>query len=235
MVANKYPLSSVHLRRAIAMSIDKSKLDEILHGGQIPATSFVPPKMLAYSAKVGLRYNPARAREELKLAGVDDATRVPAIELVLPNWSKQVTLAQFIQQEIKKNLGLTVVLQPFDHKTFRSQLDLHAFPLFEASWSADYPDPDNFLTVFMGDSGNNRTTWRNAKFDEGVLKARGLLNLHEREKIYLALQKTLLEEDAVIIPLYYEPNMALVRSRVQGLELNPLNYLLLRKVTLGPR
>jgi hypothetical protein len=36
-----------------------------------------------------------------------------------------------------------------------------------------------------------------------------------------------------VLPLYYEPNIALVKPRVGGLELNPLNYLLLRKVNLG--
>ena len=148
------------------------------------------------------------------------------------NWDKAVTIGQFIQGELKKNLGITAVLQPFDHKTFRAQLDLHAFALFESSWSADYPDPDNFLSLFLSDTGNNRTTWKNAKYDQLVLKARYHQNAREREKLYLEAQKILQEQEAVVLPLYYEPNMALVRSRVEGLELNPINYLLLRKVML---
>ena len=53
-----------------------------------------------------------------------------------------------------------------------------------------------------------------------------------RQKNYFEAQKILLEEDAVVVPLYYEPNQALVRKRVKGLELNPLNYPYLRKVNL---
>jgi oligopeptide transport system substrate-binding protein len=232
-VTTKYPMTNVKLRRAIAMAIDKTKLGELLHGGQTPATTFVPPHMLANSPKVGLPYDVMRAKAELRAAGVDPGKPV-SIDLVLPNWDKQLTLAQYIQNEIKKNLGLAVTLQPFDNKTFRSQLDLHAYPLFEGSWSADYPDPDNFLSVFIGSSGNNRTRWKNEKFDDMVLTARGMMDAKAREKIYLEAQKILIEDDAVIIPLYYEPNMALVRPRAKGLELNPLNYLLLRKVNLGP-
>lgn len=232
-VTDKYPVSNVRVRRAIAMAIDRSKLGEILHGGQKPAASFVPPPMMAASAKIGLPFDPVRAKAELQASGLD-LSKPLNLDIVLPNWDKPLTLAQFIQGQLKTHLGIQANLQPFDHKTFRAQLDLHAYPMFEASWSADYPDPDNFMSLFLGASGNNRTTWKSAKYDELVIKGRGLRDAKEREKLYLQAQRILQEEDAVVLPLYYEPNMALVRSRVQGLELNPLNYLLLRKVTLAP-
>jgi oligopeptide transport system substrate-binding protein len=228
----KYPMTNPKIRRAIAMAIDKSKIADILHGRQQPATTFVPPKMMAYSSKIGLPFDPARAKAELKAAGFD-ASKPLSLDLLAPNWEKTLTLAQFIQNELKKNLGLEVTLQPFDNKTFRAQLDLKTYPMFESSWGADYPDPDNFLTVFMSNAGNNRTGFKNAKFDEDVMTARGTMNAKAREKIYLDLQKTLIEEQAAVVPLYYEPNLALVRKRVKNLELNPLNYLLLRKVELS--
>jgi oligopeptide transport system substrate-binding protein len=230
---NKYPLSNVKVRRAIAMAIDKTQLPKILHGGQVPATSYVPPRMMAHSKDIGFKFDPIKAKAELREAGFDTSKPL-TIELLCPNWDKQLTLAQFIQAELKRNLGVNVQIQAFDHKTFRANMDLNAYPLFEASWSADFPDPDNFLSMYMSDSGNNRTTWKNAKFDERVLEARNINDQKVRERAYLEVQKMLLEEHAVIVPLYYEPNMALVKPRVSGLELNPVNYLLLRKVTLGP-
>jgi oligopeptide transport system substrate-binding protein len=232
-VVTKYPLTNPKIRRAIAMAIDKSKIGEILHGGQQAATTFVPPGMLAYSAKVGLPFDPVRAKAELRSAGSEFAKPL-SVELLVPNWEKALTLGQFIQNEIKKNLGIEVVLQPFDNKTYRAQLDLKSFPLNSQSWGADYPDPDNFMSVFMGKSGNNRTGWKSDNFDEQVLAARGLRDPKAREKIYLEMQRELIEEEAAIVPLYYEPNMALVRKRVKNLELSPLNYLMLQKVDLGP-
>jgi oligopeptide transport system substrate-binding protein len=231
MVTDKYPLSNPKVRRAIAMAIDKAKLGEILHGAQQPATSFVPPRMMAHSDRVGLPFDPAKAKAELKSSGLD-LGRTWTLELVLPNWDKSLLQAQYIQSELKKNLGLNVVLQPFDNKTFRSQVDLKVFPLFQLTWSADFPDPDNYMTVFTTGAGNNRTKWGNARYDELVRAARTMRESKAREKAYLESQRILLEDEAVIVPLYYEPNMALVRSRVKGLELNPLNYLLLRKVNL---
>jgi ABC-type oligopeptide transport system substrate-binding subunit len=212
----------------LALSIDRNRFADILHGGQVTAGSFVPPPLLASSQRVGLGYDPARGREELKASGFSGAR----MDLLMPNGEKQSTLGQFIQAELKKNLGIEVNLQNFDHKTFRAQLDLHQYAAFLLSWSGDYPDPDNFLSLWLGSSGNNKTNWKNASYDDLVTQARFLRNTTLREKKYLQAEKLLQEDDAIVIPLYYEPQQALVKKRVQGLELNPLNYLLLRKVSL---
>jgi oligopeptide transport system substrate-binding protein len=233
LVVSKYPMSNVHLRRAIAMGIDKSKVGEILLGGQKVATSFVPPGLPGYSAKAGLPFDIAKARAELRASGIDQSKAL-ALEIVLPNWDKQVVLSQFIQQQLKKNLGIEVTLQPFDNKTFRSQVDLRAFPAFLMSWSADFPDPDNFMSLFTASAGNNRTNWKNEKYDDLVLAARNQMEPAARDRAYQAVQKILLEDEAAVVPLYYEPNLALVKARAKGVELNPLNYLLLRNVTLSP-
>lgn len=231
-VVDRFPVSNPRLRRAIALAIDKAKLGEILRGGQEPARSFVPPGMLAHSREVGLPFDVSRAKSELRASGLDLARPI-SLDLVIPNWEKALTLAQFIQGELKRNLGLDVVLQPYDNKTFRAQVDLRANPLFILSWGADYPDPDNFLSVWLGDAGNNRTRFKSARYDELVIRARALASRAEREKMYLQAQRILLEEEIAIVPLYYEPNLALVRPRVSGLVLSPLNYLYLRQVSVA--
>jgi ABC-type oligopeptide transport system substrate-binding subunit len=111
-------------------------------------------------------------------------------------------------------------------------MDLFTYPLFEATWAADYPDPDNFLSMFKVRSGNNRPKFKSPKYDEQIEVAKGLNSKTQREKIYFELQKQLLEEQAALVPLYYDTNVALVANRVKGVELNPLNYLELRRVKI---
>jgi oligopeptide transport system substrate-binding protein len=231
-VVGKYPISNVHVRRAIAMAIDKSKLGQIMHGGQESASSWVPPRLMGHSNRIGLPFDPKRARAELNSSGVDVSHGL-VFEMIFPNWDKNLILAQYVQNELSKNLEVNIVLQPFDNKEFRAEADKKAYPLFVANWTGDYPDPDNFLSVYLGSSGNNRTGWENQKFDELVLAARNARDPKLREKLYVQAQKIFLEDDAVIVPLYYEPNMALVRPRVRGLELNEVNDLLLKKVSLA--
>ena len=227
---NNYPISNPKVRRAIAMAIDKKKIPQILHGGQQPATSFVPPKLMAYSETAGLAFNPLKARAELAGAGIDPART--SLNFLMPNFDKSVTLGQYIQEELKKNLGLKVGIQSYDHKTFRAQLELFTYPMYESSWAADYPDPDNFLSIFLSTAGNNRTNWKDSRYDETITEAKNLLDPKDRARAYAEAQKILLERDAVIVPLYYEPNMALIKDRAQGCELNPMNYLFLKKIKL---
>lgn len=228
-VVSGFPVNLVRVRRAIAMGLDRSVFEKVLTGGQKAASTLVPPGLLAHRSPFGLPFNPTRAKAELRRSGWDPGRPVK-IELLTPNWDKQLLMAQVIQELLKKNLGVSVTLQPFDHRTFRANLDLHSYPLFEASWGADFPDPDNFLSIFLSNSGNNRTLWKNSHYDELVLQARVLSDSREREKRYLEAQKILIEDEAVIIPLYYEPNLALIKPRVSGAKLNPLNYLILRDV-----
>lgn len=225
----KYPVDNIHIRRAIALSIDRSKLGMFLHGGQTAAGSFVPPQMLAHDKKLGIAFDPAEGKRELKRSGWD-TSRALSLDLLAPNWDKPLMIAQYIQSELKKHLGLTVSLQLFDHKTFRSQLDLKTYPIFEMSWGADYPDPDNFVSVFQSRAGNNHTGWINPEFDRLVQQARVETRPAQRLKHYLDAQRILQVQDVIVFPLYYEPNKALIQPRVSHLDLSPLNYLYLRKV-----
>lgn len=232
-VTTSFPLSNVHVRKAIGLAIDRSKISEILQGQQQMAWSYTPPNILGHSKEIGFPYDPEKAKKEFLAAGLDLSKKIK-LEVALANWEKSMTLAQFIQAELKKNLGIELILQPFDHKTFRTQLNLKTFPLFLSSWSADYPDPDNFMTMFMSHSGNNRTNWKNSNYDSAVLEGRRTLNKKTRELLYFKIQKLLQEEHAVMIPLYYEPNITLVNPKFTGVELNALNYLLLKNVNIKP-
>jgi oligopeptide transport system substrate-binding protein len=231
-VTQKYPFNNPHLRRAIAMAIDKNKIKDVLFGGEQPATSFVPPNMLGYSKSIGLPFNPLQARVELSLSGFN-ARETATIQYLLPNWDRRLAVAQLVQRELKNNLGLQITLQPLDNQGYRSQLDLKVSPIFDFTWTADYPDPDNFLSIFLGSSGNNNTGWKNNRFDQLIAQARRSQDLRERELLYFALQKVLLQDEAVIVPLCYEPNLALVAPRVKTFELNSLGYLYLRRLNVG--
>ncbi len=226
----KYPLSIPAVRRAISMGIDKSQLASLRSGYQ-PATSFVPPQVLGHSDSIGPKFDPVAGRALLRGAGFD-SLKPWTIDLITQNFDKQIALADFIRDQLKKNLGLEAKIETFDHKDYRSRLTIGGFGLFMGSWVADYPDPDNFMSLFLSSSGNNRAQWKNQQYEDRVLEARNLTDSAARLRAYTETQKLLLETDAVIVPLYYETILALIRSRVQGLEINPLNHLLLRKVTL---
>ncbi len=229
---NNYPVSNPRVRKAVAMAIDRRRVVEILHPGLVTAGGLVPPGILSHDRAIGHPFDPAGAKALLTSSGFDTTQKPLAMELVTPSWDKQMIIAQFIQSELKKNLGIEVSVQSYDNKTFRAQVDLKTHPMMLLAWGADYPDPDNILSVFQGSSGNNRTAWKSEKFDQETVRARNLMDAAQRLPIYRDLQKLLIEQESVIVPLYYEAIVALIHRRVQGLELNPLNDLFIRTVNI---
>ncbi len=231
MVASRQPTDKALVRQAIAHAIDRGPIPKILHGAQKVAGYLVPPPILSADPKLGIAFDPKKARELLTKAG---ATSLPHADILIPNTEKATTVAQYLQGELKKNLGWAVGVSPFDNKTYRSQMEAKAFALYIGSWSADYPDPDNYASIFLSDAGTNRSGWKNGEYDKLVMSAR-TQKPSERAKTYRQAMSLLQSQEAIVLPLYYEPNLALVRTTVRGLSLNPLNYLYLRQVSLEAR
>jgi oligopeptide transport system substrate-binding protein len=226
LVATKFPMTSRNLRRAIAMAIDRSRLGLKLPGFQ-PAGSLIPPGMLAHSPRLGLPFDPAKAKVELQDSGLD-LSRSINLQLLVPEWENELGVAQQLQSELKRNLGINLSFELLGATGYRTLRDSRAFALAFSQWQADYPDPDSFMSAFVGDAGQNKLGWNDPRYDEKVLKARIERNPKTREKLYLEAQKILLEEDAVVLPLFHEPKLTLLKPGVKGVELTPLGQLYLR-------
>ena len=229
----KYPASIKGVRLAVARAIDRAQIPKLLGAGQKPGSSFVPPGLVGHAANMGLKFDPVQAKKDLADAGFG-ISRPLKLELLSGNFDKSLLVMQFVQDQLRKNLGAEVTLMPFDHKTFRQQLALSSYPVFEAMWAADYADPDNFLSIFLSRAGNNHPRYKNPAMDEKILEARNIMDGKARERAYLGVQKTLIEDEAVVVPLYHDANLVLIRSRAKGVDLNPLNYLFLKDVTVSP-
>jgi oligopeptide transport system substrate-binding protein len=229
----KYPASLKGVRLAIARAIDRSQIPALFGAGQKAGSSFVPPGMAGHFPQMGLKFDPEQAKRDLATAGFG-ISRPLKLELLCGNFDKSLLLMQYVQGQLKKNLGAEVTLVPFDNKTYRQQLTLATYPVFEALWAADLPDPDNFLSIFLSRAGTNHPRFKNAAFDEKILEGRNVTDPKVRERIYQSLQKTLIEEEVVMVPLYHDTNTALIKARAKGVFLNPLNYLVLRDVSVSP-
>lgn len=220
------------LRRAISYAIDRKPIPKILNGTQKVATSFIPPKVVGYDSKMGVQLDVDKAKSFLKKSGFDIKT---PIEIVARNSERPRILTQYIQSELKKNLGLNVQIQLFDHKVFRSQISTENYPMMMMVWSADYPDGDTFMGLFESKTGNNMTRVENAKVDSNIQAARLEWNTLKREKLYREAQQILQVQDADILPLYYEENEALVAKNVKGFQINPIGYFYIRNIEINEK
>jgi oligopeptide transport system substrate-binding protein len=121
----------------------------------------------------------------------------------------------------KEALGVETRLSNQEKKVSLDTQRRLDYDVSRSTWIADYPDPASFLEVFTGDSENNRTGWKNARYDELVraaLDARGA----ERARLYRAAEEVLLAE-LPVLPIFAFTTTSLVDPRLEGFHPNALD------------
>lgn len=228
----KPPMDNPKVRKAVAMAIDRQELVQMLGGGQLPLSSWIPSGMFGYEAERGLQFDPAKAKELLKEAGYSDPSKFPRLEIKFNTSEDHQRIAENIQAQLRRNLGIDVELKNEEWKVYLNTLKTDPPHLFRFGWLADYPDPDNFMSTITGFSENNRTRWKNAKFDELVVKAAGLPDKEARRKVYSEAQKILVEDDLPVIPLFSSVNHLLIANRVENYPVNVMDRFIFKGVKL---
>ena len=227
---HKKPFDDIRVRRAFAMAINKEELPHILNGGEIPTDSWIPKSMLAHNPNIGIKFNPTEARKILSEAGYPDGKGLLPITLIFNTDPINSLIAENIQAQWKRNLNVEVKLDNQEWKVFLKRLKTDTPAIFRLGWGADYPDPDNFMTLFTTESGNNNTGWSNKRYDELINMARGEGDRGKRIKMYNEAQKILLEDDIAIIPLFFTAQNVLVKPYVKGLRIDAMELLYLKKM-----
>jgi oligopeptide transport system substrate-binding protein len=230
----KAPFNQLKVRQAFAYALDRQLFTQLLQSGQSPIEGFVTPGMPGYAPQqVGIHFNPAKARQLLAEAGYPEGRGFPPVVLAfrsLYDVRKEAEIAQYLW---KKHLGINVTLHNMDWKVLLTQLKTDPPHLYKLNWYVDYPDPDSFLSLFIKNNGNNYSRWANPAYDAAVAAAVSMPNGPARHRAYVALQKQLLEQNTVLMPLYTVKKSMLVDPCVKGLTVNPLNILDLSQVNLS--
>lgn len=223
------PLASkLDFRKAVALAIDKSLFVKKLNTASQAATTLVSPGILSHSPQTHLNYQPQLAQSLLKKLTLPESPPTE-VDLVIASFKDDVIAAEIIQSELKKNLNLVVRIRKLEPKQFYSPLvKLGGFTMILNRWTADYPDPDNFYSIFLSNAGNNRVGWRNGNYDSIVRTARSETSERSREQLYYRAHQILVDEHAIAVPLYYGKNIALIRPTISGFIPTPTNSYLFK-------
>lgn len=227
------PLRLKKVRQAINYGFDRDKMVLYLRNSLgTPATAgFVPVGLPSFdSTKVkGYSYNPGLARKLLKEAGVTAANQ-PAIKLrTIPIYSD---IGSYIARQLEE-IGLNVQVDVVQ-KSLLLELTSNSKALFfRGSWIADYPDAENYLSVFYSKNPAppNYTRYSNPRFDALFEKAIAETNDSLRYQLYRQADQVMID-DAPVVPLFYDEVVHLVQPNVQGFPPNALNLLELRRVKM---
>ena len=216
------------IRRALIMAIDREEIVKLLHPLATASKSWVPVGLKGSNKDVGIDTNIEEAKK--LWASIDNKPDT------LPLWFDQnetyKLVAENLQAQWKKNLGLNVVLSNQEWKVYLKKLTTEAPAVWRLGWGADYPDPDTFMGMFKCNSGNNQTGFCSKEFDDLVTRASQTMDMAERTKMYTRAQEIFLEEEVAMIPLFQEQSLHLVSQRVEGFKVDLIGDFLFKRLRL---
>ena len=228
------PLLIKEVRQAINYGFDREKMIRYMRNGigYAGTSGFVPMGMTSFNRDrvKGYAYDPQKAAELLKKAGFPNGKGLPPISLSVS--AAYLDLTQYIQHELSK-LGIEIKLDVQQAAQQRQMMRNYQLPFFRGSWIADYPDAENYLSLFYSKNlqpkGSNYTHYENPVFDQIFEKSQQVTDDKERNEYYTKMD-SLLMEDAPVVVLFYDQIIRFTQKSISGLEIPATNMLQLKRV-----
>ncbi|MBJ7220739.1 MULTISPECIES: oligopeptide ABC transporter substrate-binding protein OppA [unclassified Brenneria] len=218
----KAPFNDVRVRTALRLGLSQDILtNKVKNQGDIPAYGFVPPYIdgIAQTPPEWFGWPQEKRNQEAKklLAEAGYSPDKPLTFNLLYNTSDLHKKMAIAAASIwKQNIGVNVKLENQEWKTFLDTRHQGSFDVARAGWCADYNEPSTFLNSMLSDSSSNTSHYKSSDFDALIAKSLQVETEEERAAVYQQAE-TLLDNDAVIVPVYYYANTRLVKPYVGGL------------------
>jgi oligopeptide transport system substrate-binding protein len=209
------------VRRALAMSIDREKLAQlVLRSGELPAYGWIPPGVDGYTPQspdyraLPMPQRVAEARKLYAEAGYS-ATRPLRFELRYNTEEIHTELAIAIASMWQQALGAQVTLRAEEFRSLMQDIDRGDVQLFRSSWIGDYNDAYTFAQYFKSDFGVNLTHYNNPAYDDLLQRAAAETDPAKRRGFLQQAEQVMLQ-DQPVIPIYFYVSKHLVKPRVTG-------------------
>lgn len=227
------PVLDRKIRQAINYGFDREKMMRYLRNniGWPAGSGFVPRGMPSFNPDRvrGYSYDPDRARELLARAGYPGGDGLPVITLTTT--SDYQDLCEYIQHELAE-VGIELKIEVNTGASFRDRMANGQLEFFRGSWIADYPDAENYLSLFysrnFSPAGPNYTHFSHPAYDSLFEMAMEVQEAEKRFGLYNCLDSMVMAE-AAVVPLYYDEVLRFIPVGLRGMESNPMNLLNLKR------
>ena len=217
-------LQQLKVRQAIAHAIDRPRIiRHLLKDAAVAANGLISPLNEAYDSNVReWPYDPAKAKQLLDDAGFKDPDGDgPGARFRLSYKTTNIDLRRRIAEALKEQLlqvGIELEIRSYEWGTFFSDVKKGNFHLYSLAW-VGIRDPDVQHQIFHSASvppnGDNRGRYTNPQVDRLLDRGRITLESAERKRIYGAAQR-LIADDLPYVPLWWQKNVVVKKTNVQG-------------------
>jgi ABC-type transport system substrate-binding protein len=220
------------LRKAVNYGFDRHKMITYLRNGvgEPAIHGFIPKGLPGFDNIEGYSYKPVMARKLIRQYKKETGDQNP--QLTIGTNSQYLDICEYIQRELEKS-GLQVKIEVMPPSTLRQMKSSGELDAFRASWIADYPDAENYLSLFYSKNftpnGPNYTHFKSAAFDSIYEHSLSMTDIGQRKLLYTQMDSMIISK-APIIPLYYDEIVRFTRKNISGFTPNAQNFLVLKHV-----
>jgi ABC-type oligopeptide transport system substrate-binding subunit len=214
------------VRLAMQKAVNRDQLVKVIQNLGEPAYTLIPPDVPYHidpakypEFKNAVNFDPNAAKQLLVGTPYEGGKFPNKITMSLRDeGATSKTAAEFIQSQLKQNLGMDIELDIKPANVFSDPMFKRQYQLIFIRWYMDYPDPNNFYKqVFYSKvTSGKRQAWSNEQFDDIVVKAAAETDQSKRADLYRQAEK-ILQSDGAYVPLYYGYAYALFKPKVGGI------------------
>ncbi|HLS10939.1 MAG TPA: ABC transporter substrate-binding protein [Flavobacteriaceae bacterium] len=233
---DKPELQSRKLREAINIGFDRKTMIKHLRNDMGIAANggFIPAGLPGHSNQGGYIYDRNRARnlvqEFTKETGIENP------ELRVATTAEYLDICEYIQRQLEL-IGIKLRVDVLPPSTLLQMRAVGDLEFFRASWIADYPDAESYLSLFYSPNhtpnGPNYSHFTNKVYDSLYVASMAIQDIEQRSHLYQKMDSILLAEMATV-PLFYDKAVRFVQPNVKGMKINPQNFLYLKNVYKTP-
>lgn len=217
----------IRIRKAIDLSIDrKAILSGVYQNVGLPGVSTLGPKVFGYNPNLPApEYNPAKAKELLKEAGVPD---LKVVLWTSTNNKSRLKMAEVVQAQLK-DAGITVEIKTLEWGTFLQAHHDGETELYIMGWSNSSGDPDASLGPVwskIGFGNSNGSYYTNPEVEELFAQAAKEMDREKRKEMYWKIQEITTAAEVRFVTRVNE-YVSLANKNVKGIAYTPAEILLM--------
>jgi len=218
------PLDNILIRKAIVASIDRELIKKMILKGsfEIGKTITVPQSQEEkdYFSRIGINFSPVNANKWLSDAGYPGGKGLPDIHLITNKSKANTAIALAIRDSLLYYANINIVVKALSWKEYISVLSnpgSQNWHMIRLGFTADYPDPNNWLNdLFYIITNNKNEGWNNLEYTNMIQSASREQNPDKRKMFFERAEEILCNDECVISPLFYEKGIFLVNPRVKN-------------------
>ena len=222
------PFLDKKVREAFAWGFDAEGWTKDVDGGlSSPTWTWIPPGYPGYDPDYApYKFDAEKAKTALAEStyGGPDGLNALGLKLTYGASPRNQVRSEWLVAKYKEILGVDIALDPVEATTFTALTkDPKTFPLLaRQGWCADYPDPQNWLSVYWRSDTTfaQRQGYVNPDFDALVAEADATIDPAKRMELYAQAQRLLLD-DAPSAFGYNSLKHYLVKPWVKGIITTP--------------